>query len=136
MRCQTCADRAHPGYLDWRAVAAGGQPIIGLAPCPDCGGSTIVGCCEGRAWDLPDRGRIYRCYLLDERGMIVLAELVEADADDAACADARLLLEAAPTAVAVEVSEGGRRVALVSRAETAAYTLPDMVAPGDPARSR
>ena len=133
MRCQTCADTVHPGYVGWRGLSAGGLPVVGLAPCPDCGGSTIVGACEGRAMDVPDRGRAYRCYLLDERGMIVLAELIEADDDAAACEEARLLLDAMPTAAAVEVSEGGHRIALIDRAETSAYALARPTPSGGPA---
>jgi hypothetical protein len=48
MRCPTCGDSAHPGYVTWRDVDLGGGLYRRSAvPCPDCGGSVIVSCCDG-----------------------------------------------------------------------------------------
>jgi hypothetical protein len=43
MRCPTCSDTAHPGYIAWREIDLGdGLFRRSLAPCPDCGGSVVV----------------------------------------------------------------------------------------------
>jgi hypothetical protein len=43
MRCPTCSDTAHPGYIAWREIDLGnGLFRRSLATCPDCGGSLVV----------------------------------------------------------------------------------------------
>jgi hypothetical protein len=124
MRCPTCEYSAYRGYVAWRGVnGASGRRCSGLAPCPDCGGTAIVGCGEGWA-AVGERSRAYRCYLLDARGMVFLAEMVDAQSDDDAICQGFGRLRATGRATAVEVWEGRRRVEVRRRAEAAAYALP------------
>ena len=42
MRCPTCADMPHPGFIAWREVQGrDGVYWRDLRPCPDCGGSRL-----------------------------------------------------------------------------------------------
>jgi hypothetical protein len=48
MRCPTCGDSPHPGFIVCRDVDLGGGLYRRSAiPCPDCGGSVIASCCDG-----------------------------------------------------------------------------------------
>jgi hypothetical protein len=47
--------------------------------------------------------RSYRCYFLDERDMISLAEIIEAASDDDALREAAARLAGKPAATAVEI---------------------------------
>src|SRR5579883_178931 len=110
MRCRTCGETAHPGYVIWRGAAAGpglfpGAPV----PCPECGGSGIVSACEGRPFEHAG-SRQYRAYYLDECGMIVLAEAVGAACDEAAIEAAEEHLAATGGALSLEVWDGSRCV--------------------------
>jgi hypothetical protein len=43
MRCPTCGDTAHPGYVAHRETDIGGGLVRrSLVPCPDCGGSALA----------------------------------------------------------------------------------------------
>jgi hypothetical protein len=54
--------------------------------------------------------RSYRCYFLDERDMISLAEIIEADSDADALRQAAERLAKKPNAMAVEVWDLARLV--------------------------
>jgi hypothetical protein len=54
--------------------------------------------------------RSYRCYFLDERDMISLAEIIEADSDEDALRQAAARLAKKPAATAVEVWDLARLV--------------------------
>ena len=54
--------------------------------------------------------RSYRCYYLDERDMIFLAEIIEADSDEDALRQAAVLLAKKPKTSAVEVWDLARLV--------------------------
>jgi hypothetical protein len=48
MRCPTCANTAHPGFIVWREVEVrDGVYRHTLCPCPDCGGSAMTSCDDG-----------------------------------------------------------------------------------------
>jgi hypothetical protein len=59
MRCPTCSDTLHPGFIALREVEVrDGVRWRDLRPCPDCGGSTVASCCDGtvgRWQDTPNR---------------------------------------------------------------------------------
>ena len=43
MRCPTCGDTPHPGYVAYRETDIGGGLVRrSLVPCPDCGGSRLA----------------------------------------------------------------------------------------------
>jgi hypothetical protein len=46
MRCQTCADTAHPGFVSWREVEIR-EGLFRRVPCPDCCGSGFSSFCDG-----------------------------------------------------------------------------------------
>jgi hypothetical protein len=47
MRCPTCSDTQHPGLVIWREVEVqNGVFRSTYFPCPDCGGSAAVSCCD------------------------------------------------------------------------------------------
>jgi hypothetical protein len=117
MRCLTCANTMHPGYVVWRGGDAKGGPFHGsLIPCPDCAGSLVVSGCEGHAAGQVDIVRPYRYYSLDERGMIFFAEIIDADSDDDAQLQAEALLERNARCRAVEVWDRRRAVHVARRA--------------------
>jgi hypothetical protein len=117
MRCLTCVNTMHPGYVVWRGRAAKGGPFYGsLIPCPDCGGSLGVSACEGWNSGEADLGRPYRYYSLDERGMIFFAEIIDAGSDDDAQRQAETLLERSARCRAVEVWDRRRAVHVARRA--------------------
>ncbi len=121
MRCLTCANTMHPGYVVWRAKEAGGTPLHGfpfygsLIPCPDCSGSLVVSACEG-ALSADDGIRPYRYYSLDDRGMIFLAEIIDGGSDDDAFLHAEALLGRNARCRAVEVWDRRRAVLVARRA--------------------
>jgi hypothetical protein len=48
MRCPTCSDTAHPGFIVWREVEVrDGVYRHTFCPCPDCGGSAMTSCDDG-----------------------------------------------------------------------------------------
>jgi hypothetical protein len=50
MRCLTCGDTAHPGYVAHRETDIGGRLVQrSLVPCADCGGSALAGGADGAA---------------------------------------------------------------------------------------
>jgi hypothetical protein len=59
MRCPTCSDTPHPGFIAQREVEMrDGVFWRDLRPCPDCGGSAVASCCDGAvgSWcDTPNR---------------------------------------------------------------------------------
>jgi hypothetical protein len=116
MRCLTCANTMHPGYVVWRGREARGGPFYGsLIPCPDCVGSLVVSGCEGQASWQADMLRPYRYYSLDERGMIFFAEIIDADSDDEAQTQAEALLGRHARCRAVEVWDRRRAVHVARR---------------------
>jgi hypothetical protein len=121
MRCVTCANTLHPGYVVWRGRdvrgrAPGGTPFYGsLIPCPDCAGSLLVSACEGERIYRDERIRPYRYYSLDERGMIFLAEITDGDSDDEALVHAEALLGRHVRCQAVEVWDRRRAVHVARR---------------------
>jgi hypothetical protein len=42
MRCPTCSDTPHPGFIAWKEVERDGVYWRDLRPCPDCGGTTVT----------------------------------------------------------------------------------------------
>jgi hypothetical protein len=116
MRCPTCGQTAHPGYIVWRGINGGDGPRRGsLIPCPDCAGSVVVSCCEGRGHGYEEVSRPYRYYVLDDRGMIVLAEINDADSDAEAEQEAANLLRRNVNSCAIEVWDLKRRVHVARR---------------------
>jgi hypothetical protein len=63
--------------------------------------------------------RAYRCYHLDERDMIFLAEIIEAESDADAVRQAAALLAKKPTTTAVEVWDLARLVERLMQDDTA-----------------
>jgi hypothetical protein len=61
--------------------------------------------------------RSYRCYYLDERDMIFLAEIIEAASDEDALRQAAALLAKKPKATAVEIWDLARLVDRLTRDE-------------------
>ena len=47
MRCPTCSDTPHPGFVARRDEVRDGVYRRNLYPCPDCGGTAIASCCDG-----------------------------------------------------------------------------------------
>jgi len=48
MRCTTCGDTPHPGFVPWREVEI--RDVLfrrDLVPCPDCGGFLMTSCNDG-----------------------------------------------------------------------------------------
>ena len=121
MRCLTCANTLHPGYVVWRGRDTGGRllggtPFYGaLIPCPDCAGSLVVSACEGETTCRDELIRPYRYYSLDERGMIFLAEVTDGGSDDDALEHAEALLGRHTRCRAVEVWDRRRAVHVARR---------------------
>jgi hypothetical protein len=124
MRCLTCTNSLHPGYVVWRghdtdSRRLGSAPFYGsLIPCPDCAGSLVVSACEGERVSRDDSARPYRYYSLDERGMIFLAEIADGGSDDDALAHAEALLGRHAQCRAVEVWDRRRAVHVARRPTT------------------
>jgi len=47
MVCETCRFTGRPGFVSAARMGSGDSDGGGLIPCPDCGGSGIVHCCDG-----------------------------------------------------------------------------------------
>jgi hypothetical protein len=47
MRCPTCSDTPHPGFVVWREIEThDGVFRRVLRPCSTCGGSGVASCCD------------------------------------------------------------------------------------------